>query len=77
LVKDKKSGLELWLDVFVRDGDVSVDWNQYIFFLNDEDDAIKKQIQEDAYVYDICSSEVISHLQDNKQIIQTDMGLWY
>ena len=47
-VKDKKSGMQFWLDFWLNNGELDWDWNQYIFTLTDDDDLIRKALQENS-----------------------------
>ena len=50
LIRDRFSGMEFWTDVWVMDGSVQFNWNQYIFMDNDINDIMRKEIQEDYIV---------------------------
>jgi hypothetical protein len=46
--------------------DATCDWNQYIFFLTDEDDVLRKTIQESCDVYEMASSVALEFYDNNK-----------
>lgn len=76
LVVDEKSKFQAWMDVYVSSNDVSADWNQYIFHLDNSKDVFQKEIQEDAYIYDLCSSAAIQMLEYANLISQDSDGNW-
>jgi hypothetical protein len=76
LVVDEKSGFKAWMDVCVDNNDVSVDWNQYIFYLNNEKDVFQKEMQDDCYIYDLCNSEAVDFLQQINKISQDENANW-
>jgi len=39
-------GMNIWVDVWEEDDDIRVEWNQYIFFLDDPIDLEIKEFQE-------------------------------
>jgi|14BtaG_2_1085337.scaffolds.fasta_scaffold11058_6 hypothetical protein len=40
-------GVELWIDTYKDEDDcISMEWNKYIFYLNDKQDIIDKKTQE-------------------------------
>jgi len=45
-VKDTSSGMKFWIDFWITNGDLDWDWNQYMFTLTDDDDLIRKALQE-------------------------------
>ncbi len=65
LIKDKKSKLLFWVDVW-RDGtELTWDWNQYIFHTDNPGDMLKKEIQESADVADLASSVAREYFENN------------
>lgn len=73
------TGLVFWLDVEVQEKykDISVDWNQYIFSLDDSLDLIRKALQEDVEIFEEASSEAISILEELKEVFQDEHGAWH
>ena len=59
-VHDEDSGKCYWLDVSYDEEykEINVDWNQYIFYLTDEDDLERKAFQEDCDNFNAADSEV-------------------
>jgi hypothetical protein len=56
---DTKKGFNVWMDV-CKDGDeLTADWNQYIFHLDNEDDVKIKTFQEDCNNFIEASEEAI------------------
>ena len=76
-VTDKNSDINFWVDVEVKDKDLSIDWNQYIFHTNNEWDMLKKSMQENDYIFDICSSLAVTHLERMKMIKQGEKREWF
>ena len=79
LIEDLYNDIEGWLDVWVDKAykDVSIEWNQYIFFLDNENDVEKRKWQDDLGVFDYASSLAVSILEDKGLIYQNDKGKWF
>jgi len=43
LIEDQ--GMNIWIDVWMQNGELTLDWNQYIFFLKNSDDVKKQEYQ--------------------------------
>ena len=54
-------GLNVWMDFDAPGGEFSVDWNKYIFHLEDPTDLKIKDFQESPENFDICSSIVYEY----------------
>ena len=54
-----------WMDVWEENGEILVDWNQYIFFLNNSIDIKRKKFQENSYNFDVCSSIAVENYINN------------
>jgi hypothetical protein len=76
LVEDKKSKSKMWVDVYIADNDVMADWNQILYYMDDEDDILKKTLQENTQVFEDATSEAINYLEDKKLIGQDDKAKW-
>jgi hypothetical protein len=78
-IKDQYSGLCFWVDISVNEEykDVNVDWNQYIFYLLNEDHVLRKEIQEDCNCFDLATSEAIRFAEENNFLKQDDKGNWF
>lgn len=65
-----------WLDVTYdpRYKELNVDWNQYIFYLSDEDDLARKAFQEDCENFEAALDEVYSTLLSEGELIDTNDG---
>ena len=50
LIRDRFSGIDLWIDVFEYKGGVMFNWNQYIFLDNNVEDMLREEIQNDCRV---------------------------
>jgi hypothetical protein len=72
---DEESGRYYWMDVSYDEKyhEIDVDWNQYIFYLTDEDDLERKAFQEDCDNFDEADSLVYSTLLSEGEIKETDI----
>lgn len=77
LVKDKNSDFSAWVDVYIRDNDVSNDWNKYIFNLKDSGDVRQKALQENNDIFESATSEAVDYLEKKGAIYQDDKGWHY
>ena len=79
LVQCKKLDVSLWLDVSIdtQYKDVVVDWNKYIFHLNDPQDVKIRDIQDDVNNFDDFSSVAIQYLEYKGLIYQDSEGKWF
>lgn len=79
LIEDLHDDIEGWLDVWVDPvyKDVSVEWNQYIFFLDNGNDVEKRKWQDDLGVFDYASGLAVSVLHNKGLIYQNDKGKWF
>lgn len=41
-----KNGIKVWIDVYEQDGELTADWNKYIFYLDNPQDVKIKEFQE-------------------------------
>ena len=74
-----EDGLIYWVNVSIdsKYGDIDADWNQYIFFNNNNQDVHRKAVQEDTNEFDMATSEAICFLEYFNEARQTDRGIWY
>lgn len=75
LLKDKKENFDFWLDcTIIDDGEKYINWNfnQYIFFDNDENDQRAKQYQEN---YRKCENISCFLLDFEIELIETVEGM--
>ena len=58
LIEDRAIGFEAWLDVWDGpcDEDWNLEWNQYIFYLDDVNDIFQKCCQENSNMFEWCES---------------------
>ena len=58
LIEDRALGFEAWLDVWDGpcDEDWNLEWNQYIFYLDDVNDIFQKCCQENPNMFEWCES---------------------
>ena len=68
-----EGGRYYWLDVSYdpKYKELSVDWNQYIFYNTDEDDMARKAFQEDCENFEAALDEVYSTLLSEGELIDT------
>jgi hypothetical protein len=73
---DEESGRYYWMDVSYDEGyrQIDVDWNQYIFYLADEDDLARKAFQENCDNFEAADSEVYWTLLREGELKDTDDG---
>lgn len=73
---DEASGRYYWMDVCYDEKyrEINVDWNQYIFYLADEDDLEREAFQENCDNFDEANSEVYWTLLREGEIKDTDDG---
>lgn len=73
---DEESGRYYWMDVSYDEDyrQIDVDWNQYIFYLSDEDDCERKAFQENCDNFEEADSEVYWTLLREGELKGTDDG---
>ena len=67
--------VEVWIDEKYKD--IEADWNQYIFYLSDEDDIHRKPVQEDNDEFDMATSEAICFLESIGEVHQDENAFWH
>ena len=65
---DTGKGFNVWMDVWMDGQDITADWNQYIFFLDNPEDVKIRKFQGDDNNFDICSSLAISYYEQHYKI---------
>jgi len=55
---DTNKGFNLWVDYWVEDNDIVIEWNKYIFFKNNSLDMKIKEFQENTDNFDEVSNLV-------------------
>jgi hypothetical protein len=66
LIQDNKTGLKLWMDVYKDSmGDLTCDWNQYIFMLDDTKDIQIKEFQENIENFRNFSEAAMDYYEDH------------
>lgn len=75
-VFDEESGRYYWMDVKYdpQYKELEIDWNQYIFYLTDEDDVARKEFQENCDNYEAAVEAVYDCLLEANEIAETDDG---
>lgn len=76
LIRDNKTGMELWMDIMIDKGEVIVDWNKYIFIKTDPQDMKEQEFQQNADNFDNFSSEAINYAVEQGFIEETEDGTW-
>lgn len=78
-VRNDEDRRKYWLDVWIdeRYHEVEVDWNQYIFHLDDPEDVIRRDTQEDADNFDEAAAEAICLLETENKIYCDENSYWY
>ena len=73
--------IDIWIDSFYCNGiecfDIGVDWNKYIFCLDDFGDCVDKKVIEDGDVFSFLTSEAINYLYLQNKINQNNKGDWF
>lgn len=59
---------KVWMDVYVTDGDVLCDWNQYIFRTDNSNDVARSEFQDDVSNFELLSSLAVEKLQFERKI---------
>ena len=74
-VQDENSGRYYWMDVSYDEKyhEITTDWNQYIFYLSDEDDMERKVFQENCDNFEEADSLVYSTLLELGEIKETNI----
>lgn len=75
----KDSKRRYWLDVSLDEKyqELSIDWNQYIFYLTDSDDVERKEFQEDCNNFEAACEAVYAVLESEGEIFSGEDGDWY
>jgi hypothetical protein len=58
--------IQVWVDVFESEGELTADWNMYIFDLSNTRDLAYREYQESAENFDACSSLAIAAIENQK-----------
>ena len=64
-IKDVNSNLVFWVDVWGDLDNLQCDWNKQVFILTDENDVLRKEIQENTHIADICFSLACESVENN------------
>lgn len=76
-ILDEASGMKFWIEISVHNNDVIADWNQYIFMDNNEDDIIRKEIQDSIDVATLAFDCAVNYLLKKRCLYQSENGNWY
>lgn len=72
LVEDINSSFKAWMDVWIVNGDVRVDWNKYIFYLDNPADVLQRELQDNCNVFDLCCSAALDYLETKGILVYRD-----
>lgn len=64
LIRDKKTKIDVWVDVWKDKEEVNCDWNMYIFDLTKSKDLAIRKYQESADNFNQCTSLAIETLEN-------------
>ena len=76
-LEDKDIEFTTWIDVIVKDDDVTAEWNNEIFYMTDPTERFKKEMQDNADVFGKADDAAINYLIDQNVIAQNDDASWY
>ena len=76
LVEDRKNNIERWMDCWIEDGDIRLDWNQYIFSTTDPADKRAKEYQDNNIFFENVSDAAIYYLVEKGLFVQDSDGKW-
>lgn len=65
-----------WIDVDIYEKDVRTDWNQYIFHLDNEDDLVRRKMQDDVNFFMEITEFATGMLVSLGKIRQNNLGEW-
>jgi hypothetical protein len=77
LLKDENSTFESWIDISVENYDISIEWNQFSYDMNNSKDMIKKKVENDSSVFDLSSSIALQKLEDDNMIYIENGNYYY
>lgn len=72
LLKDKNSTFESWIDISVDNYDLTAEWNQISYDINDSKDMIKQKVENDSKVFDLSRSIAEEKLLDDHMVYEED-----
>lgn len=75
-LKDKNKDFYICFDVWIRNDDVTGDWNQYIFNTYGED-KFRSALQDNTEMFEKCINESVYYLESNGKIYQDDNSNWH
>lgn len=61
-----KRAMRFWIDLWISNGEINYDWNQYIFHTTDEDDCLRMEMQQDCYFWERMTDEAVWYVESNK-----------
>lgn len=68
-----------WVDIWIDEKyqDIDADWSQYMFFMEDPEDIIRKNTQDNSDNFDDATSVAICLLEEAGVIYQDDEANWF
>jgi hypothetical protein len=76
LIHDPKTDLKVWVDVSIWNGELTCDWNMYIFNLSNSNDLEIREFQNDADNFDLCTSLAVEYLENLGWIEKLENDTW-
>lgn len=72
LLKDKNSTFESWIDISIENYDLTAEWNQISYNMNNSKDMIKQKVENDSNVFDLSRSIAEEKLLDDHMVYEED-----
>lgn len=76
-LEDKDIEFTIWVDVIVKDNDVTTQWNNEMFYMTDPTERFKKEMQDNEVVFNKADDAAVNYLVEQNVIAQNDDATWY
>lgn len=77
LVRDESLDFQAWIDVWIENDDVRLDWNKYIFHHHNYEDMREQEMQKNCDLFDAFTSVAVYKLEELGYIGQyNEKGEW-
>ena len=64
-----KMAMGFWIDFWVdKYGELCYNWNQYIFHLTDEDDCMRREMQDNTYFWEAMINTALDYIEEHNLI---------
>ena len=60
-----KKAICFWIDYWLRDGEITYDWNQYIFHTTDEDDCLRMEMQDNNLFWELMTEAGLHYIYEH------------